>query len=64
MILKPIDVDEFFNRKVIISDLVSSLNSDDAIYASIVTVDRTEESVVAEVENKTLLYTPQKKRQK
>ena len=64
MILKPIDVDEFFNRKVIISDLVSSLNSDDVIYASIVTVDRTEESVVAEVENKTLLYTPQKKRQK
>ena len=61
MILKPIDVDEFFNRKVIISDLVSSLNSDDAIYASIVTVDRTEESVVAEVEKQDAsVYTTKK----
>ena len=36
-IMKPIDVDEFFNKKVIICELESSLNEDAAIDASVVT---------------------------
>ena len=35
-IMKPIYVDELFNRKVIINELESSLNDDDAIDASVV----------------------------
>ena len=34
--MKPIYVDELFNRKVIINELESSLNDDDAIDASVV----------------------------
>ena len=35
--MKPIDVDELFNRRVIISKLESSLNDDDSIDAAVVT---------------------------
>ena len=47
--MKPIDVDKFFNRRVIISELESSLNNDDTIDASFVPEGETEASVVAEV---------------
>ena len=47
--MKLIDVDEFFNRGVIISELEASLNNDDKIYASRITEVQTETSVVAEV---------------
>ena len=35
-LMKPIDVDELLNRWVIISELESSFNDCDAIYASVV----------------------------
>ena len=41
------DVDEFFNRRVIISELEDSLNDDDAIYASGITEGKTETAVIA-----------------
>ena len=40
--IKPIDVDELFNIKVIIDKLGSSLNENDAIDASVVADDVTE----------------------
>ena len=45
--MKPIDVDELFNRRVIISELESSLNDDDAIESSVVPEGKTEASFVA-----------------
>ena len=47
--MKPVDVDEILNRRIIISELGSSLNNDDAIYASVVTKAETEASAVSEV---------------
>ena len=47
--MKPIDVDKLFNRRIIISELESSLNDDDAIDTSVVTEGKTEASVVAEL---------------
>ena len=47
--MKPIDVDKLFNRRIIISELESSLNDDDAIDTSVVTEGQTEASVVAEL---------------
>ena len=45
--MKPIDVDELFNRRFIISEFEDSLNDDDAIDASGITESQTETSVVA-----------------
>ena len=45
--MKPIDVDELLNIRVIIRELESSLNDDDTIGASVVIEDETEASVVA-----------------
>ena len=47
--MKPIYVDELFNRRVIICELGYSLNDDDAIDASVVAKHETEASVVAEL---------------
>ena len=38
-LIKPINVDKFFNRRVIIRELGSSLNDDDTIDASVVAED-------------------------
>ena len=43
--MKPIDVDEFFNRRVIIYELGSSLSYDDAIDESVFTEVEKEASV-------------------
>ena len=48
-IIKPIDVGELFNRRIIICELESGLNDYDAIYISVVAKGETESSVVAEV---------------
>ena len=47
--IKPIDVDEFFNRRFIIGELEYSFNDDDTIGASVVPKRKIETSVVAEV---------------
>ena len=47
--MKPIDVDEIFNIRVIISELESSLNDDDTIDSSVVTEGEIEASVLVEV---------------
>ena len=47
--MKPIDVDEFFNRRFIISELEHSLNNDESIDASVVPEGKKEASVVAKV---------------
>ena len=39
--MKPIDVDELFNRRVKISELEANLNDDDAIDASVITEGQT-----------------------
>ena len=40
--MKPIDVDEFFNRSVIILELEYNLNDGDTIYTSVVAAGETE----------------------
>ena len=45
--MKPIYVDELFNRKFVINELGYSLNDDDAIGSSVVVEDETKASVVA-----------------
>ena len=40
--MKPIDVDEFFNRRVIIIELEASLNDDDEIEAPGITEEQIE----------------------
>ena len=45
-LIKPIDVDDLFNKRIIIRELESSLNDDGAIYTSIVEDDKIEASVV------------------
>ena len=47
--MKTIDVDELLNIRVIISEVVSSLNNDGEIESSGITEVQTETSVVAEV---------------
>ena len=54
--MKTIDVDELLNIRVIISEVVSSLNNDGEIESSGITEVQTETSVVAEVVWKE--YTP------
>ena len=48
-LIKPIDVNELFNRNFIIHKLGSSLNDDESIIASVVAEGETEEAVFAEV---------------
>ena len=48
-LMKPIGIDELFNRRVIIYELESSLNYDDSIDALVVAEGETEASVVAEL---------------
>ena len=48
-LIKPMDVDELLNRRVIRSELESSLNDDDEIDASGITEGQKEASFVAEV---------------
>ena len=50
--MKPMCIDELFNRRVIIRKLESSLNDADIIDASVVLEGKTEASVVAEVVHK------------
>ena len=50
--MKPMDVDELFNRRVIISELESRWNNDYAIDASGINEGQTETSVVSEVVKK------------
>ena len=50
--MKPIDVDELFNRRVIISELEYSLNDDNTIDTSFIKEVQKETSVVAEVVQK------------
>ena len=50
--MKPIYVDELFNRRVIISELEASLKDDGSIDASFITQGQTETEVVAEVVKK------------
>ena len=45
--MKPMDVDEFFNRRVIISELEACLNDGDAIDASVLIDVQTETAVIA-----------------
>ena len=45
--MKHIDVDELFNRRVIISELAYNLNDDDAIDSYVVQKGETESLVVA-----------------
>ena len=40
--MKPMDVDEFLNRRVIVSELEESLNNDDTIESSGITDVQTE----------------------
>ena len=47
--MKPIDVGEFFSRRVITSELGSSLNNNDTIDESVVPQGEIEASVFAEV---------------
>ena len=47
--MKPIDVDELFNRRVIISELEYSLNDDDTIDASVVSGGEIKSSFVAKL---------------
>ena len=47
--MKHIDVDELFNRRVITSELESSLIDDDVIDASVVKYGKKKESIVEEV---------------
>ena len=51
-LMKPIDVDKFFNTRFIIIELEVSLDDDDAIDASGITEVQTETSVVAELVQK------------
>ena len=48
-LIETIDVGEFFNIRVIILELESILNNDDAIDASVVAEGETQSSVVSEV---------------
>ena len=48
LITKPIDIDEFLNRRDIIPESEASFNDDDAIDASGIAEFQTETSVVAE----------------
>ena len=48
-LIETIDVGEFFNIRVIILELESILNNDDAIDASVVAEGETQPSVVSEV---------------
>ena len=50
--MKPADVDKFFNRRVIISELEVSFNDDDVIEAVGIADCQTEKSVVEEVVQK------------
>ena len=50
--MKPMDVDELFNRRVIISELEAHFNDDNSIDASGITYIQTETLVVAEVVQK------------
>ena len=50
--MKPIHADELFNRRVIISELESSFNNDDAIDTSGITEVQTETAVVTELVQK------------
>ena len=50
--MKPMDIDELFNRRVVISELEACLNDDDAIDASGITEGQTETEIVAEVVQK------------
>ena len=47
--MKPMDFDELFNRRVILSELEACLNDDYTIEAPGITEVQTETSVVAEV---------------
>ena len=47
--MTPMDVDKFFNRRVVISELEAHLNDDDAIDVSWITESQTETAVVTEV---------------
>ena len=46
--MKPIDIDELFNIRVIIYELEFRLNDDDTISASVVVNGKTEASFLAE----------------
>ena len=53
-LMKPMNVDELFNKRVITSELEARLNYDDGIDASGITKGQTETKVLAEVlKNKT-----------